>query len=496
MEPAKYNYQDALELLETIRRGARPENPAIASRANQNPMTDKLEGLKGVPSLEGMKEWLETLGHSNANVNNLNIIHVAGTKGKGSTCTFTRNFLHAHSIRTGFPRKIGTYTGPSVQCIRERIQIDDRPVSKDMFTKYFFEDKKHDEGLRKPRYLQFLALLAFHTFIREGVDVAIFEVHHGGEFDATNVIEQPIVTGITSLGLDHVAQLGSTLEDIAWHKAGIFKSSAPAFSVPQESGPREIMRERAEEKGIVLEFVPTDNRLPTNYTVLDIPVQRLNCSLALKLAEEFLRIKVPDHKISGEDISNGVKNFSLAGRFEVVDDGKSEWFVDMAHNVLSLKQAAEWFAKNTDEDVVSLSLAIAQNQEIPCRSYNLWRALLENKAEPGNVIFTTASCKKQKITSIQQDIFAPETLNQTLCDTYSREWKQADPRDIVSSDPTIEKAVELAMKMGVSEDGVQAFVIGCPHMVGEVLNILRPRPSLQSSTCYFVGIAGIGTRFR
>ncbi|KUL90484.1 hypothetical protein ZTR_00032 [Talaromyces verruculosus] len=67
---------------------------------------------------------------------------------------------------------------------------------------------------------------SFHTFIRERVQAAIFETHHGGEYDATNVIPQPVVTAITSLGMDHVAQLGPTIDDIAWHKSGIFKPGA------------------------------------------------------------------------------------------------------------------------------------------------------------------------------------------------------------------------------------------------------------------------------
>jgi folylpolyglutamate synthase len=169
-------------------------------------------------------------------------------------------------MRTGFPKKIGLYTGPHLQCIRERIQIDDHPVPEDLFTRYFFEvwdrimpeDIKLDSRVAKqPRYLQFLALLAFHTFIREEVDAAIFEVHHGGEYDATNVIQSPVVTGITSLGMDHVAQLGPTIETIAWHKAGIFKLGAPAFSVTQELGPAEVMRKRALDKGTTLTFPST-----------------------------------------------------------------------------------------------------------------------------------------------------------------------------------------------------------------------------------------------
>lgn len=288
-------------------------------------------------------------------IDNLNIIHVTGTKGKGSTCAFTRSFLRAHGLRTGFPKRVGLYTSPDLQCIRERIQIDDRPITEDLFTKYFFEVwegltspdlVQNAETARQPRYLQLLTLLAFHSFVREHVDAAIFETHHGGEYDATNVIQKPVVTGITSLGLDHVAQLGPTLESIAWHKAGIFKTGAPAFSVQQEAGPATILRNRAAEKETNLTFVSIDKSLPVNARALSVPVQRLNCSLALALARTFLQLKGPGHTMDSVDISSGVENFSWIGRFEIIEDGTSQWFLDGAHNTLSLKQAAEWFAKN------------------------------------------------------------------------------------------------------------------------------------------------------
>lgn len=206
---------------------------------------------------------------------------------------------------------------------------------------------QHANGARQPRYLQLLALLAFHTFIREDVDAAIFETHHGGEYDATNVIPNPVVTGIASLGMDHVEQLGPTLADIAWHKAGIFKPGTPAFSVPQEPGAAEILRKRAVEKTTDLKFVSTDSSLPVDGGVLSIPVQRLNCSLALELASMFLQLKAPDHPMDADDISHGIENFSWLGRFEIIRDGPVQWFIDGAHNTLSLKQAAVWFAKNT-----------------------------------------------------------------------------------------------------------------------------------------------------
>lgn len=262
-----------------------------------------------------------------------------------------------HGLRTGFPKRVGLYTSPDIQCIRERIQIDNQPITENLFTRYFFEvwetlvspDLENTTGTtRQPRYLQLLALLAFHTFIRENVDAAIFETHHGGEYDATNVIQKPIVTGITSLGMDHVAQLGPTVEDIAWHKAGIFKPGASAFSVVQETGPSEVLRKRAVERSTDLTFVSPSSTLPDNTRVLSAPVQRLNCSLAIQLSTRFLQLKDPEHVLDADDISSGIENFTWIGRFETITRGSSQWFLDGAHNTLSVEQAAEWFSRNVN----------------------------------------------------------------------------------------------------------------------------------------------------
>lgn len=289
-------------------------------------------------------------------MNNLNIIHVAGTKGKGSTCAFARSLLRAHGLRTGFPSRVGLYTSPDLQCIRERIQIDDRPITEEIFARYFFEvwdriitqnPSNGKEGARLPRYLQLLAILAFHTFIRENVEAAIFETHHGGEYDATNVVQNPVVTGVTSLGMDHVAQLGPTLEDIAWHKAGILKPGVPAFSLEQDAVAARMLRNRAAEKRTHLEFVAVNTSLPDNSKVLGVTVQKLNCSLAVELVRKFVQVKAPGHELNAEDISRAVDRFSWGGRFQIIEKGLCRWFLDGAHNTLSLEQAAAWFSENT-----------------------------------------------------------------------------------------------------------------------------------------------------
>ena len=283
------------------------------------------------------------------------MIHVAGTKGKGSTCAFADSFLRAHGERTGFPRKIGLYTSPHLKRVQERIQINSTPLSEDAFAKYVFEVwgglSLSGPESAAPRYLQLLMLVAFHAFIRERVDVAICETHNGGEYDATNFIQTPVATGITAIGMDHVEQLGPSIENIAWHKAGIFKHGSPAFSAPQEPAAAAVLQYRATEKEVALRFVDINGVLPVNASALMANVQILNSSLALALVSAFLEQKAPkEHdRMTSQDVHRGVDQFSWPGRFHRIVQGTHQWFLDGAHNEMSVGKAAQWFAKSAPE---------------------------------------------------------------------------------------------------------------------------------------------------
>ena len=225
-----------------------------------------------------------------------------------------------------------------------------------MFAKYFFEVENalshHDrEGQgRGPRYLQLIILLCMHTFIREGVDTAIIETHHGGEYDSTNFVEKPIVTAITTLGLDHIKQLGSSLESIAWHKGGIFKRGATVFSAPQETEAANMLRKRASDLKVNLEFIDVESTLDDHTMQLKPEVQRTNSSVALAVARSFLdQTTGQNSTLTLSDVDQGIKQFSWPGRFQTFDQNKFQWFLDSAHNEMSIVIAADWF-KEVCED--------------------------------------------------------------------------------------------------------------------------------------------------
>lgn len=232
--------------------------------------------------------------------------------------------------------------------ITERIRVNFRPLPEAAFAKYVFEvydALSLDSPQDGPGFLQLLALISFHAFIREGVEVAVYETHHGGEFCATNVIEKPVITAITNIGLDHIIDLGPSLENIAWHKAGIFKAGAAAFTVQQQPEVLSVLQRRAADKQVSLRVVKVDQGLPDEF---DDPLQRLNCSLARAVTDEFLKQTTPHDQsnyLSQEDISAGIRQFYWPGRFEIIPYLSCTWFLDGAHNEMSIAHAAEWFQR-------------------------------------------------------------------------------------------------------------------------------------------------------
>lgn len=227
------------------------------------------------------------------------------------------------------------------------MRINSEPLPDSTFAKYVFEvrdalhlDHQQSNG---PGFLQLLALISFHAFLREGVNVAIYETHHGGEYCATNVVPNPVVTAITTIGLDHIVDLGPGVEDIAWHKAGILKSGATAFTVPQDDKISAVLERRAADVGVPLHKVEMDPHLPGEF---NSDVQRLNCSLARAIADEFLRKVSPGRfpcKLSPKDIVDGIRQYQWPGRFQTIPDDECMWYVDVAHNEISMVEVARWY---------------------------------------------------------------------------------------------------------------------------------------------------------
>lgn len=300
-----------------------------------------------------------------ADLERLNIVHVAGTKGKGSTCAFVDSILsqYQNSARgTATPRRTGLFISPHLIAVRERIRIDSAPISESLFAKYFFEVWDRLEGSTaepaedvpfgsKPVYSRYLTLMSWHAFLEEGVDVAVYETGIGGEYDATNIVERPVASGISTLGIDHIFALGDTVDKIAWHKAGIMKTGSPAFTIEQVPEAAEVLQKRAVQKDVNLKALEVDPRLSGVKVRPNALFQKKNATLAIALAEAALR------KLGAEDTSSaaelpkefvdGLEKCVFRGRCEVKVEDKVTWHVDGAHTADSLKMSSKWFANET-----------------------------------------------------------------------------------------------------------------------------------------------------
>lgn len=313
-------------------------------------------------SVREMRAYLARVGHTPRDLDRLNIVHVAGTKGKGSTCAFVDSVLSRYRQKggpaAGVPHKVGLFTSPHLIAVRERIRIDSSPISEELFAKYFFQvwDKLEANGDvaadaaapgSKPIYSRYLTLMSYHVFLSEGVDAAVYETGIGGEYDATNVVERPVASGISTLGIDHVYVLGGTIDKIAWHKAGIMKTGSPAFTIEQVPEAAEVLKRRAVEKKVDLKVLDIDPRLAGVNIRPDATFQKKNATLGIALAETVMKKLDPSFSSNPEalpqEFIDGLEQVIWRGRCEVKDEDSVIWHVDGAHTVDSLKMAARWF---------------------------------------------------------------------------------------------------------------------------------------------------------
>ncbi|XP_048446477.1 folylpolyglutamate synthase isoform X3 [Pyrus x bretschneideri] len=300
----------------------------------------------------------------------MKIIHVAGTKGKGSTCTFTESILRHCGFRTGL------FTSPHLIDVRERFRLDGVDINEEKFLAYFwwcFErlEEKATDDIPMPTYFRFLALLAFKIFAEEQVDVAILEVGLGGRFDATNVVQAPVVCGISSLGYDHMEILGNTLGAIAGEKAGIFKSRVPALTVPQPDEAMHVLEEKASRLDVPLQLVrPLDPNMLNGLKLgLEGEHQYVNAGLAIALSSTWLQrtghLEYPEHSTSLPEqyIKGLTAKVSLQGRAQIVPDRfiNSEspedlvFYLDGAHSPESMEICARWFSHSVQPPGTSRS---------------------------------------------------------------------------------------------------------------------------------------------
>jgi len=179
----------------------------------------------------------------------------------------------------------------------------------------------------------------------------VLEVGIGGLYDSTNIVPRPITTGISSLGLDHQAVLGNTIEEIARNKAGIYKKGVPALSVPQDDASAgEVLRKTAEENGAEFSVIPL---IPTTPLGIRGKHQIINASLAVGLAKSFLAAQGKEcHGDLPESFVQPLRETKWPGRCQTVTKGETTWLLDGAHTTESLRSSGEWAWSEAKPDVL------------------------------------------------------------------------------------------------------------------------------------------------
>lgn len=342
--------------------------------------------------LSGLRRFLEELGNPDRR---FKIIHVAGTNGKGSVCAFLESILREQGMRTA------AFTSPHLVCVNERFRFDGENVDDGTFLEAFLAvrqaaEKLEREGVSHPTFFEFAFLMFMVMCKTRAPQWVILETGMGGRLDATNVIEKPKLTVITSVSLDHMQYLGSTVEAIAGEKAGILKRGVPVVFDANRPEVRAVIEKRAAGLSCGVYAVQKSwyNRtdmdgesltmeIPDKALRLTVPFaaqyQADNAMLAVTAARHF---GIPD-----EIIARGIQKTRWPGRMEQVMPGV---FLDGAHNedgIRAFAAAASRIVKREREQgkgrTVYLLLAISSDKE----HASMTRLLCENL--PFDVLFVT-----------------------------------------------------------------------------------------------------------
>ena len=315
-------------------------------------------------NLARMKKLLVLLGNPHIKIHT---VHIAGTKGKGSTATMLGKMLEANGY------SVGLYTSPHLVHLHERIAVNSEMVSRSEMRELLNRVHGPVEKMSKtdaPTFFEIMTALAFMHFVDKSVDIAVIETGLGGRLDSTNVI-QPQVVGITSLSIDHQHQLGLTIDSIAEEKAGVFKRGVPVVTVQQDPAAMRVLRSQAIAVEAPLSVTGSDidfsHRFETSredgphtriclttptskFEHLRVPLhgkhQAINCGLALAMLD---KLKTVGYKIDNDKASIGLSKVSLAGRMEMIwDDPRI--MIDAAHNAASIKALIHAIGQNIPYD--------------------------------------------------------------------------------------------------------------------------------------------------
>lgn len=404
--------------------------------------------------LDNMRNLLELLGNPQ---DKLNVIHVAGTNGKGSTCSFMTSILK----ESGY--KVGLYTSPFLETFTERIKINGENIpEEDVARIVTLIKEKIEQGDIYPTEFEIVTAMAFYYYCEQGVDFVALEVGLGGRYDATNIIKASDVSVITSISLDHVGILGDTVAKIAYEKGGIIKENGTAIVYDQSDEAKDVIKDICKEKNARYIEVKFDD---INIKQSDIYSQVYDCSIMGKEYEDLEIKLIGDHQVNNsilalsaidflketkglniteEDIREGLINTKWPGRIEKIME-KPIFIIDGAHNEDGARSLAKAIDKNFNGKKATLLIGMLEDKDID--------GVLEILMPYFNKVITTTPYNPRAIDS------------EKLKDKISKYV------DNIVSKPSIEEAVEYTLKNSSEDDIV--ISAGSLYMIGTVRTLVN-----------------------
>lgn len=400
--------------------------------------------------LARMRDLMQALGNPQETYK---IIHVAGTKGKGSVCAFCAAALRESGFKTGL------YTSPHLKDFEERIQINGEPISQADLVALVDEIKPFVATIPGLTTFEISTALAFWHFARQGTEIAVIEVGLGGRLDATNVVT-PLVSVITSISKDHTYVLGDTLSEIATEKGGIIKPGLPVVLAPQRDEPREKLHQIAEERGCPLTQVGRDYKFSIksrslrgqvfslwksdetkNPVLLEIPL--LGDHQAENAATAYVVLQTI--KAAGVDLSEGAIRQGLAetnwpGRFEILQP-EPPIIIDSAHNAYSARVLQNTLDQYFPEKPMILIVGFSADKDVSSM-LNAWlpRARMVIATESGHPRAMPAAELAELVRSLK-DIPVSATPNAT--EALNTALENLGPDDLIITAGSVFMAASL-----------------------------------------------------
>lgn len=382
------------------------------------------------------------------------VIHVAGTNGKGSTCAFLNSILRVAGYR------VGMFTSPHLVKVNERICINGVHVTDEEFLEAFMTSKEAvdvviNEGGEHPSFFEYMFLVGIAAFAKADVEYAILETGLGGRLDATNIVENPVVSIITSVSMDHMEILGDTVEQIAMEKAGIIKKGTPVVYWGEDSVVREVIENRARECGStsigiskkdIKIFMKTNNSIDfclangyDKYGCLSVPFvmeyQTQNASLALTALQEILP------ELSESVIKEGLVVAKWPGRMEKIAD---KIFLDGAHNYDGVLQFRDYVNELVSKEHAGVYILFSVVKE---KEYHQMMDLIgQIEGCLGFLVAPVANARAVAVDELKED------LEKTGKKVYTFD--------------SLAKAYRYGLEIKKDEDYL--FCVGSLYMVGEI----------------------------